>query len=104
MAVVISVPKISCSRPATALPSSMRASMGSASCWSEALGLDLVGLVAEADERLRDGLHEWCRTADVDVWAVAGARADLGQHLGVDPACVTRPAGRLRTGECVSDR
>src|ERR671919_3039946 len=67
IAVVISTANTSWRRPATALPSSVSASI-SASRRSEALGLDPGGLVPERHERLGDGLDERGRTADVDAW------------------------------------
>jgi hypothetical protein len=57
IAVVISAANTSWSMPPTALPSSIRASI-STSRRSEALGLDLVRLVADAHERLGHGFHE----------------------------------------------
>src|SRR4026209_1351050 len=103
IAVVISTANTSCSNPATAFPSSISGSI-SASRWSEAFGLDRLRVVSEADERLGHVLDERRRPADVDQWALGGARADLGQHLRVDPAGVARPAGRLRPRQRVDDR
>src|SRR5207248_1273297 len=100
IAVVISTANTSCSTPATALPSSISLSI-SASRRSEAFGLDRRRIVPEADERRRHSLDERRRAADVDVRALGGIEADLGQHLGVDAARVAAPAGRRLAGKRV---
>ena len=64
-AVVISTANTSCSRPATALPSSISSSI-SASGGSEAFGLDRSRLVSEPHERLGHGLDERRRPAGVE--------------------------------------
>src|ERR687895_1419377 len=103
IAVVISTANTSCSRPATALPSSISSSI-SASRRSEALGLDSSRLVPEVYQRLRHGLHERRRTAHVDARPLGRAGADLGQHLRVDAARLARPTGRLQPRQRVDDR
>src|SRR5438105_7672126 len=103
MAAVISTAKTSCSRPATAFPSSISESI-SASCRSEALGLHLSRLVPELHERLGHDLDERRGAADVDVWPLRGARADLREHLGVDAAREASPAGRLGARQRVRHR
>src|SRR5436190_5621142 len=83
VAVVISTANTSPSMPATALPSSISSSM-SASRRPEPLGLDVLRLVSEVHQCLGHGLDEWRRAADVDARLLGWARADLGQHAGVD--------------------
>src|SRR5918998_6656891 len=63
---------------------------------SEALGSDAVRLVPELHEYLGGGLDEWRRAADIHGWDLGGARADLGEHLGVHTARIAGPARRLR--------
>src|SRR6266550_3534586 len=92
VAVVISTANTSPSMPATALPSSISSSM-SVSRRPEPLGLDVLRLVAEVHQRLGHGLDEGCRAADVDVRPLLWARADLGQHAGVDAARVAGQPG-----------
>src|SRR6266516_860592 len=94
VAVVISTANTSPSMPATALPSSINSSM-SASRRPEPLRRDVLRLVAEAHQRLAHGLDAWRRAADVAARPLGWARADLGEHTGVDAARISRPAGRL---------
>jgi hypothetical protein len=44
--------------------------------------------VPQLYERLGDGLDEQSRAADVDARPLGRAWADLGEHVGVDPARV----------------
>src|SRR5438128_6209173 len=102
-AVVISTANTSCSRPATALPSSISSSI-SASCGSEAFGLDRSRLVSEPHERLGHGLDERRRPAGEETRLLGWSGRDLGQHLGVDTSRVAFPPGRLQIGQRVRDR
>src|SRR6188508_1959559 len=99
----MSAPNTSWSRPATALPSSISLSI-SASRRSEALCLDSLRGVPEVHERFCDGLGERGRTADVDARPLGWARADFGQHLGVDQTRMTSPTRRLRRRQRMHDR
>src|SRR5439155_2013059 len=88
------------SRPATAFPSSINASI-SASRRSEALGLDSQRLVAELHEGFCNCFDERRRAAHVDLRPLGRRRPDLRQHLGVDAPRVAAPAGPLRAREGV---
>src|SRR5690349_13413904 len=87
VAVVISTANTSESMPATAFPSSINSSI-SASRWPEPFGLDRLGPVPEAHQRLGRSLDERRRAADIDQWPFGRARADLREHLRVDAARV----------------
>src|SRR5256886_74015 len=102
VAVVISTANTSPSMPATALPSSINSSI-SASRRPEPLGSDVLRLVPQVHQRLGHSFHEGRRAADVDTRPLGWARADLGQHVGIDAARVAGPAGRLRRGQRVRD-
>src|SRR5918998_951176 len=102
-AVVISTANTSRSSPATAFPSSINASTSS-SRRSEAFCLDRLRVVPELYERLGGGLDKRGRTADVDTRPLRLARADPGQHLGVDASGVSRPAGGPRPHQRVTAR
>src|ERR1700739_4830159 len=66
---------------------------GSAPGWSEAFGLDPVGLVAQFDERLRGGLHERRRAAYVCERCLVRRRHNLAEQLAVDTAAMAGPVG-----------
>src|SRR6476659_878468 len=93
-AVVISEPKISWSRPAAALPSSINASISS-SCRAEALGLDSRRLVAELYEPARYSLDERCRATDERDGELRRSRPDFAEQVSVDTSAVAVPARRL---------
>src|SRR5215218_8457152 len=57
--------------------------------------------MAEPDEIRRDRLDQRGRTADVGQRPLVRGEGDLPEHLFVDPAVVTLPAGRRRAGERV---
>src|SRR5580765_4709937 len=101
-AVVISEPKISWSRPAAALPSSINASISS-SCWAEALGLDPRRVVAELYEPARYGLDERCRAADERDGELRRNRPHFAEQVGVDASAVAVPARRLCARKGVHD-
>src|SRR5437763_14132512 len=82
IAFVISTVNTSSSRPATAFPSSINASISS-SRRSEALDPDPKRLVAERDERLRGRLRERRGATHVDLRALCRHRPHLRQHAGV---------------------
>src|SRR6516164_10279821 len=103
IAVVISTANTSCSRPATALPSSISSSI-SASGGSEAFGLDRPRLVTELHEGLGHSLDERCRSTRVETRLLGWSWPDLSQHFGVDTPRVARPSRRLGICQRVHDR
>src|SRR3954468_22099403 len=105
-ATVMSAPKSSYRRPPSALPSSHRASsLISSSGRSESLEADRGDVVAQADHQVGGSLDKGRRPADEDPWPSRRFRADVAEHLRVDPAREAGPAGgrlareRLMHGE-----
>ena len=70
--------------------------------------VDRGGVVAQADEQVGGSLDEGRRPADEDPWPLRRCRADMAEHVRVDPAREARPAGgrlareRLMHGEPVA--
>src|SRR5436189_4063295 len=89
--------KSSSRRPPSALPSSHRASSFiSSSGGSESLEVDRGGVVAEADHQVGGSLDKGRRPAYEDPWPLRRCRADMAEHVRVDPAREAGPAcGRL---------
>src|SRR6478609_236891 len=102
VAVVTSTANTSCNRPATALPSSMPASI-SASSRAEAFGLDCSRVMPKPNQRLCHRLDERRRAADVNAWSFGGARSDLREHFGIDAAGISSPPRRLSVRQDVDN-
>src|SRR3954468_12952468 len=92
---VISFPSASTSTPAMAFPSSVI----SASCRSEALGVDRGRLVPEPDEQVGARFDEGRRPADEDVRRGGRRGPHRGEHVGVDAPVEALPAGGGAAGQ-----
>src|SRR5215212_3431304 len=73
----------------------------SSSRGTESLEVDRGGVVAEVDEQVGSSLDEGRRPADEDPWALRRCRADMAEHVGVDPAREAGPAGGRLARECL---
>src|SRR3990172_756311 len=113
---VISSAKISCSTPATALPSSMisrfislsapftlSSSSRTATRRPESLCANLVRRHPDLNQTVRRRLDQKCRAADKCLRILSHLPGHFAQHLMINPAGIAGPTRRLGTGERVND-
>src|SRR5262245_12090687 len=75
--------------------------MSALSGGSESLEADRGAVVAEADDQVGRSLDKGRRVAEEDRWPVRRCRANVAEHVRVDPACEAGPAGGRLARECL---